>query len=217
MNTLTGESLLKSCDPVQTVAEATRPVVTPLLPVKGLRRDASGNLTDDAIKTILDGVKSLGVEINSEASRDAILQEARSALCRFYAQYSFLVNMFTVAMSRAEPFDSAMFATLKEKLQAMRDIVGVAQYVINTMPEGGPLKESFIVGKKPSGSKEAFQTLADSLADQQQLVNTKNLFQLKQRALEDTEEKNTYASRQLGLYAFMNIVAVGLLFYILSV
>jgi hypothetical protein len=188
--------------------EAMRPVITPLLPVKGLRRDASGNLTADAIKTVLDGIKALGVAPDSESARDAMLQEARYSLCRFYAQYDFLLKAYAVAVARAETPDLSVNSALTEKLQAMQDILSVSRAILTMSTE----KEGFQV----QGTIEAFQTIQQRIEQERKRLKAKYKFELGARALDSVEEKNTYANRQMGLYAFMNIVAAGLLFYILS-
>lgn len=210
---LTGDSLLKSCDPVTTLDEALRPVLTPLLPVKGLRRDASGNLTEDAMKIVLEGLKSLGANTDTEAAQDAILQEARYSLCRLYAQYQILLNQVTTSISRSEEVDPKMVTASKEKLQMMMDILSIAQNVLNQRSQ---TTEGFRTQRVAATLREKFQDMATDLQVQKTALENKNYFSLQSRALENATEKNNYASRQLGLYAFMNVVAVGLLFYILS-
>jgi len=215
MDRLSGDTLLQSCDPVSTMDEAMRPVITPLLPVKGLRRDASGNLTADAIKTVMDGVKALGVAPDSESARDAMLQEARYALCRFYAQYDFLLKSYAVAIARAETPDQAVAAALAEKLQSMQDILSVSRAVL-TLGDAAGANEGFQV-RNDAVIREAFETVAQRLEKEKKRLKSKRRFDLGERALDAVEEKNRFANRQMGLYAFMNIVAVGLLFYIMSI
>lgn len=216
MDQLTGDSLLKSCDPVTTLDEATRPVLTPLLPVKGLRRDASGNLTEDAMKIVLEGLKSLGANTDTEAAQDAILQEARYSLCRLYAQYRVLLDQITTSISRSEEVDPKIVTASKEKLQMMMDILSIAQNVLNQRAIGQQTTEGFRTKRVATDLREKFQDMAKDLQVQKTAIDNKNFFSLQNRALENATEKNNYASRQLGLYAFMNVVAVGLLFYILS-
>ncbi len=211
------EDLLRGCDPVTTIEEAKQPVLTPLLPVTGLRRDASGNMTTDAIKIAVEGVKSLGVDTDTEAAQDAILQEARYSLCRLYAQYQVLLGQITTSISRAEALDAEVVKAAKEKLQMMTDLLSIAQYVLDQKKAASSKSvEGFRTQKVATALSEAFQDMAADLQQQKSALENKNYFALQRRALENTTEKNNYANRQLGLYAFMNIVAVGLLFYILS-
>ncbi len=208
MDRLGGDTLLASCDPVTTIDEATAPIITPLLPVRGLRRDASGNLTDDAYKTVMDGIQSLGVNRNDSASRTAILQEARFVLCRLFAQYQYLLNTFTTSIARSEGVRPELVATIQERLQQMMDVLGVARRVIN---EGGAnTTEAF------TNYSEAFTQMEELVRKYNERMKTTNARTLHLRALEDSKEKNIYASRQLALYSFLNIVAVGLLFYVMT-
>ena len=220
MDQYSGDTLLKSCDPVLTDEDALKPIITPLLPVKGLRHDICGNLTTDAINTIFTSVQSLGISMNQEASRDAIFQEARITLCRIYAQYTYLINSFATAVSRSEAINTKSIDLLREKLQMMSDILSVSRYIILNPPLtlSGSTLEGF---QQPSREDlklfEAFEDTQAIIDEQKKKLATKNMFTLKERALESSSEKNIYISRQLNIYAFMNIVAVGLIFYIISV
>jgi hypothetical protein len=218
MDRLTGDSILNSCDPVTTNDQAEQPIITPLLPIKGLRHDICGNLTEDAISTIMNSVQSLGIAVNEDASRDAILQEARTTLCRIYAQYTFLLNSFTTSISRSEKVDPLILDLLKEKLQMMNDILSLSRYILsNPVPKtlsGSTSTEGFQQGSQRL--YEQFRDVQNTLDSHAKLLNRKNLFLLKERALETSTEKNVFASRQLNLYSFMNIVAIGLIFYIIS-
>lgn len=212
MSRLGGDTLLKSCDPVETVDDATLPIISPLIPIKGLRRDAEGRLTDDAYKTVMSGIQSLGVQLNDAASKTAILQEARSVLCRLFAQYEFLLNVFTTAISRSEQVRPELMATLSERIQQMLDVISVARRVIE---EGGSstTMEGF---QSSSVELEAFTTAEEQLRKYQLRLQSSNKQTLHERALQDSTEKNVFASRQLALYSFLNIVAAGLLFYVIT-
>jgi len=221
MDSLTGDSILHTCDPVLTIDEAQRPILTPLLPVKGLRHDICGNLTSDAITTILNSVQSLGIAVNEEASRDAILQEARTSLCKIFAQYNFLLNSFATSVSRSESININMINLLKEKLQMMSDIVSLSRYILlnpapNVLTGETQMTEGFQT-REVSKRLEPFEDVNDKIKEHKELLERKNLYLLKERALQTSTEKNVFASRQLNLYSFMNIVAVGLIFYIISV
>jgi hypothetical protein len=212
-------TLLKSCDPITTHEDAKLPVITPLLPVKGLRRDDKGELTDDAITTIMQGLKSLGIQTDNDSTRDAILQEARSTLCRLNAQIQFLLNTYLTEVARSEQIDPMVMTLIKEKNRAMQDILSVSRQVIVMYPfkSRGDFVEGF-VGNTATTREEAileeFQDVDSTVSSRQQILEKSNLGQLAVRSVEDSETKNNFAARQLELYAFLNIVAIGLLFYI---
>ena len=97
------DQLLKGCDEVKTMKDAQKSVVTPLLPVKGLRHDESGELTKDAMKTITDGLSSLGINVESDDAQRPILLETRQALCILNAQYQFLLGTLFVSIRNNGP------------------------------------------------------------------------------------------------------------------
>jgi len=207
-----------SCDPVRSQQEAEAPVLTALLPVKGLRRDLSGNLTRDSISTVLEAVKSLGIVIDSDSTKIAVLQEARTALCKLNAQFQFLLKMLVSMISRSEVnmIDPKIFETLKGKNQDMQDVLSVSRYVLtmdmSTMTEGflgtvqsDPFKEL----------KEAFETTATTVANNSNMITTGQYTVAEDRTLDVSREKNTYAERLTNLYGLMNVTAIGLLFYIM--
>lgn len=202
MNRLSGDTLLKSCDPVETIDDATMPILSPLLPIKGLRRDAQGRLTEDAYKTVMDGIQSLGIQVNDAASKTAILQEARFILCRLFAQYEFLLNAFTTAISRSEQVRPELMAGLQERIAQMMDVISIARRVIE---EGGS-----------ATTMEGFADAEEQIRKYQMRLQSTNKQTLYERVLQDSKERNLFASRQLGLYSFLNVVAAGLLFYILT-
>jgi hypothetical protein len=111
---------------------------------------------------------------------------------------------------------------MRERLQMMSDILSVSRYLIlNETPpslSGASMTEGF---EQPSQKQlklfEAFSTTQTTVNEQKKLLAKKDLFTLKQRAIDASKEQNVYASRQLNLYAIMNIVAVGIIFYIMSV
>lgn len=207
-----------SCDPVTTQQEAEAPVLTALLPVKGLRRDLSGNLTRDSISTVLEAVKSLGVVIDSDSTKLAVLQEARSALCKLDAQFQFLLKALVSMISRSEVnmIDPKIFETLKGKNQDMQDVLSVSRHVLtmdmSTMTEGflgtikaDPFKEL----------KEAFQNTAATVANNANMITSGQYAVTENRTLDVSREKNAYAERLTNLYGLMNVTAIGLLFYIM--
>jgi hypothetical protein len=212
-------TLLKSCDPIGTYEDAKLPVITPLLPVNGLRRDDKGELTDDAITTVMQGLKSLGIQTDDDSTRDAVLEEARSTLCRLNAQIQFLLNTYLTEVARSEQIDPMLMTLIKEKNRAMQDILSVSRQVIVLHPFKpiGDFVEGFIGNTATTRAKailEEFQDVDSTVSSRQQILEKSNLGQLAARSVEDSETKNNFAARQLELYAFLNIVAIGLLFYI---
>ena len=217
---MNADNVLNSCDPITTMEGANRPIVTPLIPVKGLRRDEKGNLTEDSVKTIMEGVKSMGIDANSTQATEAILQEAKSVLCQQNAQFSFLLKAMFSAISRSEEVDKTLVDKLQKKNQEMLDVLSVSRYVLNKPVETNKdgMKEGFL-GKQYDpfmNYREAFQTVTTTVQDRDAKLKEGRLLELQTRKVEATEDKNRYASRLLSMYGFLNIVAIGLLMYVVS-
>ena len=210
------DSILNSCDPILTMRDAELPIVTPLLPVKGLRHTETGELTEDAIKIIMDGIKSLGIQVDSDSTRDALLQEAKMVLCRLNGQYEFLLKELFTSISRSEAVDKKLVETLRGKNQSMQDVLSISRHVLDKPVE--KMKEGFINTRfEPTRPiREGFQAIAEIVGERDALLEEERYNQLKDRGMKITEEKNAYAGHMTSLYSFLNIVAVGLLFYVMS-
>ena len=212
------DTVLSQCDPVLTQVEAEAPVLSALLPVKGLRRDLSGNLTLDSIVTVTEGIKSLGVVIGSDMEKTAVLQEGKVALCKLNNQFQFLLNDFVTKISRSEvkTIDPKSFDLLKSKNQDMQDVLAVSRHVLQMSVEG--MREGFLGSQvDPFASfKEAFQAMDTTVLNNAEMLNsgTPSASRL-QMTLDVSKEKNLYAERLTNMYGLLNVTAIGLLFYIM--
>ena len=200
-------SILNGCDKVNSMEEALRPVISPLLPVKGLRHDDNGDLTDDAIKIIQDGIKSLGVDITTDSARKATLTEVKNVLCSLNAQYEFMLSAYSESLQSEKPGDDDMVKHIKEKNQAMRDVISLSRHVLS-MP--AQKKEGMIEGFLGTDSPldDNMRKELDGLSE--------DLKTFKLRNYQVSQEKNKSMNAYMNLYGFLNVVAVGLLFYIIS-
>jgi hypothetical protein len=205
------------CDPIQTQKEAEAKILSVLLPVPGLRRDISGNLTDDSIQTVMEGVKSLGVQVDSDATKTAVLQEAKTVLCKLNAQYIFLLSMLLTAIARSDQaaVTKELISSLREKNQSMQDVLSVSRYVLDIQTD--KVTEGFLGTKVDQfkSYREEFQNMTNVVSANTDALNTGNLTVGQQRTFEISEEKNMYAERLTNMYGLLNVVSIGLLFYIM--
>jgi len=211
------EPILQMCDPIQTQKEAEAKILSVLLPVPGLRRDISGNLTDDSIQTVMEGVKSLGVQVDSDATKTAVLQEAKTVLCKLNAQYIFLLSMLLTAIARSDQaaVTKELISSLREKNQSMQDVLSVSRYVLDVQTD--KVTEGFLGTKVDQfkSYREEFQNMTNVVSANTDALNTGNLTVGQQRTFEISEEKNMYAERLTNMYGLLNVVSIGLLFYIM--
>lgn len=227
--------VLSGCyDQVTTMAAAKKPVITPLLPIKGLRHDENGDLTADAIKTITDGLTSLGINVNDDDAQSAIMTEMKQSLCNLNAQYQFLLKELSTTIASGETISQDLLNLVQEKNMAMRDIISVSRQIIgdsSPKTDGVTLMEGWMNVPSNNNEKQAlierFQTLRGVLEREARLLSkggyagsegftSKQAFTDEQRTFEISEEKMKSVSANLALYSFLNVIAIGLLFYIVS-
>lgn len=231
------DQILSGCAEVKTMKDAQKPIVTPLLPVKGLRHDDKGDLTADAMKTITDGLTSLGINVETENAQNAIIMETRQALCNLNAQYQFLLSSLFVAIRNRDPLSVKLIELIQVKNMAMRDILSVSRQILEKAPaakDGKKLIEGWTDVNPATTEKmnnlKAFSSMKDKLINDDNSIKEKRFSDLmkenftskvttkgdEERTFEISEERMKSVSANLALYSFLNVIAVGLLFYIVS-
>lgn len=232
------DPILGGCDEIKSMKDAQKPIITPLLPVKGLRHNENGDLTEDALKTIMDGLSSLGINVDTEDAQNAILMETRQSLCNLNAQYHFLLTTFFMSIRKDETLSGKLIELLREKNMAMRDILSVSRQILEKAPankdgkkfiegwtdvntgvnntkkaiEGFVQMQNKLVGDANALSEKRY----DDLAKENFVSSTAQGSTSVERTLEISEQRMKSVSANLSLYSFLNVIAVGLLFYIVS-
>jgi hypothetical protein len=233
-----GDPILGGCDEIKSMKDAQKPIITPLLPVKGLRHNENGDLTEDALKTIMDGLSSLGINVDTEDAQNAILMETRQSLCNLNAQYQFLLTTLFMSIRKDETLSGKLIELLREKNTAMRDILSVSRQILEKAPankdgkkfiegwtdvnagvnnktkaiEGFVQMQNKLVGDANALSEKRYEDLAKENFDNSSAQGSADV----ERSLQISEQRIESVSANLSLYSFLNVIAVGLLFYIVS-
>jgi hypothetical protein len=204
-----------NCIQVTSLDEAMKKLPSSVVPIEGLRRDSDGNLTGDALRTIIDGLKSRGIDPTDPTVHNGLQTDLASFLCSLNNQYTFLVQELIRKVSAKERPDKQFIETTKDKNITMQDIINVSRHLDGirapaTFIEGWQNTES--TTEKKAGKegfsqllKEDFKILDGSSTD---------YLNIQKRMVEVTEEKNKIAYNYLGLYGFLNMIAIGLLIFI---
>lgn len=191
-----------------------------VVPVTGLRRDTEGYLTDDAMQIIIDGLKSRGINLTSKTQKKTVLMDLMTLLCNTKKQYDFLIDDLNKRMNMNETIEKEYLDTILRKNLFLLDILTVARHIDSIQTTGR--EEAFIEGWQnmlpPNGEMNPMPPAGAKMIEQfqaeRQMLESKNYVELRKHRLELLREKNKTASNNLGLYGFMNLVAVGLLIYI---
>jgi hypothetical protein len=208
--------------------EAEKPIGSAILPISGLRRDQTNKLTDDAIKTVFESLRSREIDISNPEARSKIVKEGGQTICAVNEQYQFLMRMIIDSAMKGEQVSAKIVELALEKNQMIMDLLTISRQ-LEMMSSTTP--GTVVEGYQTMGPPTSFSTILtvdipiDSsgnyidvrgLQEEKMLLETKSYTKLRKHAVKVTEEKNRMASNQLALYGFLNLVAIGLLLYISS-
>lgn len=208
-----------SCVQVNTLEAASEKISSSVLPISGLRRDSDGNLTTDALNIIVDGLKSRGIDPTDKDQNKQMRKELSVFLCSLNNQYQFLMKELINRLDQNETIPTTFIDIIKEKNIAMQDVINTSGYL------NGILKSSekvFIEGWQNTRSSYYLTGNYDldggftttELTNHRNALDSKSYVELRKHMVEVTGEKNRVASNYLGMYGFLNLVAIGLLIYL---
>ena len=196
------------------VDAAMQRIPSSILPIDGLRRDENGNLTPDALRMITDGLKSRGMDPTNPETKKKVMTELSTLLRGVNEQYQTLMNEITRKVNTQEPIEQSLLNAAKEKNLMMMDILNVSRHLEQIQVYDGSTQ--FIEGWQTGGSTGTGSTgssVDDRLRREREMLESRSFERLRKQMVDITGEKNRVASNYLGLYGFLNIVAVGLLLY----
>jgi len=188
------------CPDITTLEQAEAKLPSSVLPISGLRRNDDDTLTDDARNTIIDGLKSRGIDLNDMGARKKIISDLISLFCSLSKQYGFLLK---------EDMNEERIKILTEKNLMIVDILTISRHIMKMpMTEGsmGSIKDIDITPmlQKLQKEREGFkENVKEGFSDEVQKY-----------MVDVSREKNRVASNYLGIYGFLNLFAVGLLIYV---
>ena len=190
-----------------------------VLPISGLRRDSDGNLTKDALTMIIDGLKSRGIDPTEKEMNLKLRKDLSAFLCSLNNQYQFLLAELLSKTTENKVVAKEFLNIIKEKNQTMQDVINTSGYLAG-IQSPGPTTQ-FIEGwqnTRPTINTSMTESATiEGLQNDMEALGSKSYESLKRHMVEVTEEKNRAASSYLGLYGFLNLVAVGLLIYVSAV
>lgn len=206
-----------SCESVTTLEQAKARLPSSVLPIDGLRRDSNGNLTKDALQTIVDGLKSRSVDPTDPTTKKRLIGELGILLCSVNNQYQFLLKELFRQVAASENVEALFIDTLKEKNIFMQDIINVSRHLYGLRVYDA--SSDFIEGWQNTASDSVTMSkfegfTIDQLQRDQEMLSSESYLELRKHMVDITQEKNVTASNYLGLYGFLNLVAIGLLIYV---
>jgi hypothetical protein len=204
-----------SCIQVNTLDDALKVIPSSVLPISGLRRDSEGNLTKDALTMIVDGLKSRGIDPTNKGVNLKLRKDLSAFLCSLNNQYQFLLSELLKKTTDNQVVTKEFINIVKDKNRTMQDVINTSGYLDGIQSTAS----EFIEGWQNTQSipNMSYITTIEGLQNDMGALDSKSYVGLKKHMVEVSEEKNRVASSYLGLYGFLNLVAIGLLIYVSAV
>jgi hypothetical protein len=169
------------------------------------------NINNEAAKAILNNLGS---------KESSTMNKIRDEYCYNYFRYKYaLETLFDkmVRTSKSSTLAESDRAEIQNKLNAaknfnekLNDIIQITNYIAQKRASEMRLQNTEI-----NTLNSSIQSTFASLQEHSKLLNSEtSISDLRKRMVEYTEEKNRSALNLLSLYGFLNLVAIGLLFYI---
>lgn len=206
------------CRAVTTLEQAEAKLPSSVLPISGLRRGEDGTLTDDAKLMIMDGLKSRGTDPTDAETKRQIQAELTTLLCSTNQQYQFLLKELYRRVGANEVIKDTFIDKIRERNIFMTDILVISRHIEGLKTYDG--KIPFIEGWQNTSSTPSIpdtSSLTQSLAHDRAALDSRSYQDLRKHMVVISTEKNRVASNYLGLYGFLNLVAVGLIIYVAGV
>jgi len=201
------------CPDITTLEQAEATLPSSVLPISGLRRNEDGLLTEDARNTIMDGLKSRGVNFTNAEEIKRIINELFTVLCSTRKQYEFLLREYMV---NGMPTDEQVKILIQKNFM-VTDIITISRHITKTM-EDNIRNPTMIEGwqdmKNAKPAPDSNDALMKKLARDRALLEGFTSTDLGRQQVDITKEKNKIASNYLGMYGFLNLFAVGLILYL---
>jgi hypothetical protein len=205
-----------SCPTVTTLEEAENRIQSTVLPIKGLRRDGEANLTPDALTMIIDGLKSRGIDPTDIETKKKLVIDLSSLLCSVNQQYQFLLKELIQRISAGNKISKEFLDNIHEKNLFMADILNVSRHIFDLKLYDS--SSSFIEGWQNMSSTpsnhNSIEGFLIGLSHDRSMLESKSYLELQKQMVTVSGEKNKIVSNSLGVYGFLNLVAIGLIIYV---
>ena len=204
-----------NCPDITTLEQAEAKLPSSVLPIDGLRRGEDGLLTEDARNMITDGVKSRGIDLSNKEQKEKTLKELIELLCSVNRQYDFLITHIHTMYSSGQNIPEKLLKNALDKNTFMSDILTISRHFaqLNTYDGSVPFIEGWQSGSTSTSSTDT-SALSKKLEQDRKMLKSRSYEELRKHTVELTMEKNKVASNYLGIYGFLNLIAVGLIIYV---
>jgi hypothetical protein len=189
-------------------------------------RDGNGMLKDTTIKALISSLKGSGIipTPNTQNAEiylkkiDELLKNTEAEYCFYEARYKYSLERLLNTINQGYKNNTSdvqtviqrYLSTTQELNQRLNDLTQIINGITEDMLS------------TTSGLEQQIQSFDSKMKEQQKKLQAQNkiissnqaVTELNKRMVKFTEEKAKYSNNLLGLYSFLNIVALGLLIYV---
>lgn len=181
-------------------------------------RDSNKVLNKNAINNIIKSLKSSGViptrSHDSESfmkKQDELLKNIKAEYCFYESRYKYSLNkLFSAITNDNQNSLKSYLASTIDLNQKLNDLT----QIINGVTEDMLSSKSDLEDKIKEFDKQNKEQQLKIQNQSKIITSNQASIELNKKMVKFTEQKAKYSNNLLGLYSFLNIVALGLLVYV---
>lgn len=209
-----------------TAPYSASPSMLPSTPYGSSDREASGMLKDAVLSNAIQNLQQSGVipkpsPTNPEAyleKQKTFIDNVKTEYCYYESRYKYALNQLFTAIASGYPTSTAenksaiqTYLTMTQGFnQRLNDLTQIMNATVNVM-----MTISNDVDAEIKQYNTKIQEKQKMLDEQNRIISSNEAsMKIKKQMVKYTEEKARNTNNLLNLYAFLNVVAVGLLVYV---
>lgn len=189
-------------------------------------RDGNGILNKTAVQTIIGSLKKSGIlPVPTPQNTDVYMRKIDELLKNAQAEYCFYESRYKYALERLLNAINQGYINntgdVQNTIQKYLKFTQVLNQQLNDLTQiTNGITEDML--SSTSGLEQQVKAFDTKMKDQQTKLQAQNktissnqaVMELNKQMVKFTEEKAKYSNNLLGLYSFLNIIALGLLIYV---
>jgi hypothetical protein len=210
----------------QTFGNGVTQGLLPSSPNGASDRDENGMLNKNAVQSIIASLKASGVipaatSSNSELivkKQSELLKNVKAEYCFYESRYKYSLEKLFDAINKGYTNNTAdVQATIQKYLastQALNQRLNDLTQITNGITDDMLASSTNIEADLKAFDKQIKEQHTKLAAQNKVISSNQAVTQINKQMVKFTEQKAKYSDNLLGLYSFLNIVALGLLVYV---
>lgn len=189
-------------------------------------RDGNGMLNKNAVQSIVSGLKGSGVIPNAQTTtpelyvkkQQDLLKNVQSEYCFYEARYKYSLQQLFNTIQQGYMNNTGDVQTAVQRYlqttQGLNQRLNDLTQIINGVTDDMLSSTSDLENEIQAFDKQIREQKSKLDAQNKIISSNQAVSELNKQMVKFTEQKAKYSDNLLGLYSFLNIVALGLLVYV---